>query len=175
MIEKNSRFSDKKRGDRRSGNKNREIKSSTFKSVSTNIKGSNKTSGSNNKNSGFNNNKKIETPQTVKIITVKREEKSAQRNSRLKPIYKINSLSSVTCSICGKVINNMSSSISDNNRDECYHFECVTNLLRKKLDIKPNQRLTYLGSLNFGVIEDNKDVNAKVKFSIKQKVQFVRD
>ena len=173
MIEKNNRFSDKKRFDKKYNSKN---KSSIFKSVSTNVKNvstknNNNLNGIKNTNS---NSHKIEHLHNNKTNNNRNEDRIAQRNLKVKPIYKLNSLTSVSCPICGKIINNMSSSMCSNDRNEYYHFECVTSSLRKKLNIKPNQRLTYLGSSSFGVIEDTKD-NSKMKFSIKQKIQFVRN
>ncbi len=93
-----------------------------------------------------------------------------KRNRSIIP-YKINTFSSEVCSLCNKPIVNMSTSIFQKESQKYCHFECATAEIRKRFILKPNQRITYVGSGIFAIIEDVK-VDGKFKFVIKERVNF---
>lgn len=78
------------------------------------------------------------------------------------------------CPKCNKRIDYISNSIYDKNKDEYYHFDCVFSEIKKDMLIKPNQRLVYLGSGAFGLIEDSGE-HGSSKFIIKKKIQYTQD
>lgn len=94
-----------------------------------------------------------------------------KRNRSIIP-YKINTFSSEVCPLCNKIITNMSTSIPYKDSDKNCHFECVSEEIKKRVNLKQNQRLTYVGSGIFAVIEDEKKVDGKFKFVIKQRINY---
>lgn len=85
--------------------------------------------------------------------------------------YKSNTFQSEVCPICSKAINNMSNSVIDKTTEKPCHFECIAMELKKENSLKSNQRLVYLGSSTFGIIEDVR-VDGKDKFEIIKKMQY---
>ena len=107
--------------------------------------------------------------------------KPAQTNSRriysdnknLLP-YQMTPVNKEKCSICEKLIEDMPSAIVDKKDNKFYHFTCVTNKLSKENSLEIKQRLVYLGSGAFGVIE-NAFNDGSYKFLLKKKIQFALD
>ncbi|HOV13559.1 MAG TPA: hypothetical protein PK771_04690 [Spirochaetota bacterium] len=85
--------------------------------------------------------------------------------------YKVATLDVVSCPICNKNINNMSNSIKDLTTEIPCHFECVVAELKKKVHVRQNQRIAYVGSGSFAVIEDVRE-DGRNKFVIIQKLQY---
>ncbi|HOL57423.1 MAG TPA: hypothetical protein PLD75_07680 [Spirochaetota bacterium] len=108
--------------------------------------------------------KNLKSNQNKKIIV--------KRNRSIIP-YKINTFSSEFCSICNKKIENMSTSIFQKDSGKYFHFDCVTSEIRKRVILKPNQRLSYIGSGTFAVIEDEK-IDGKQKFVIKERINYAK-
>ena len=163
--------------------------SNEIKSVSTNV---NKDNGKNSNQSSNNNNNSIKKIILSKNTAQKKEnqkniqlDKKRQQNFKKNKFeikfkskiartiipYKMNVFENVTCHICNKTINNMSNAIHDKDEDKKYHFECITADLRKNNVLKSNQRIVYVGSNSFAIIEDLKE-DGKMKFKIIQKLQY---
>ena len=78
------------------------------------------------------------------------------------------------CFICDKSIEDMPSAIIDQKDSKYYHFNCVISKLYRENVIEQKQRLVYLGSGAFGIIENPKNDNSS-RFVIKKKIQFALD
>jgi hypothetical protein len=106
------------------------------------------------------------------IHPLKIDYKSKFKVARTIVPYKLNDLENASCPICGKTINNMSNAIHDKINSEMFHFECVTTELKKTHTARQNQRLVYVGSNQFAIIEDFHE-EGKTKFRIIEKIQFL--
>jgi hypothetical protein len=87
--------------------------------------------------------------------------------------YKINIADKKKCSKCNRTIEEMDSSIKDDKNNKVYHFNCVLSEIKKDNSIESKQRIVYLGSGAFGVIEDLDPSSNNHKFEIKKKIQFI--
>lgn len=109
--------------------------------------------------------------------------KYGRHNKNIKPInhnhknriyaYKVNTFNKEDCAICSKKIIDMSNSIKDEENNKYYHFDCLMKEIENKNNIalKPMQRMAYLGSSTFGIVEDYKE-NGRNKFKIIQKFNY---
>lgn len=86
--------------------------------------------------------------------------------------YTINEIEKTTCPKCKKLIDQMSSAIEDKKTGKLCHFDCISEELKKDLKISGRQRLVYLGSGTFGVIEDVVEDGRKI-FVIKNKIEYI--
>ena len=87
--------------------------------------------------------------------------------------YKINKIEKKNCAKCNKKIEEMDSSIKDSKKELYYHFNCVMDEIKKDNVVEGKQRIVYLGSGTFGIIEDiGPDLNNH-KFIIKKKIQYI--
>lgn len=134
------------------------------------------------KNSNVKNNKEdlnkiklIENKDNIKnfinrIIGKKEESKiRVKKNRNIIEVYKINNLKAQRCKKCHRLIIEMSSAIYV---DDSYylHFECaLKDITEKKRELIKNNKLVYLGSNTFGVVEFYKE-EGKTKFKIKEKI-----
>ncbi len=120
----------------------------------------------------FEKSKKIITIDTIKNANNnKNNYKFKSKISRHIVPYKPASLTNESCHICNKNINNMSNSVIDATSEKVCHFECAVADIKKKIPVRQNQRLVYLGSKTFGIIEDIKE-DGRNKFVIIQKFQY---
>ncbi|MBQ3923128.1 MAG: hypothetical protein II707_07505 [Spirochaetales bacterium] len=87
--------------------------------------------------------------------------------------YSVIKAESTICPICEKKIENMADTITDRRTGQPAHFVCVHDSLMKTLSLRDNQRLSYMGSGVFAVIEDQNE-EGKPKFKIKEKFEYVK-
>ena len=87
--------------------------------------------------------------------------------------YTVIKAESTVCPICDKKIENMADTITDRRTGQPAHFVCVHDSLMKTLSLRDNQRLSYMGSGTFAVIEDVNE-EGKTKFKIKEKFEYVK-
>jgi len=87
--------------------------------------------------------------------------------------YTVIKAESTVCPICEKKIENMADTITDRRTGQPAHFVCVHDSLMKTLSLRDNQRLSYMGSGTFAVIEDVNE-EGKTKFKIKEKFEYVK-
>lgn len=108
-----------------------------------------------------------------KVIIDSRNLKSNKRKICDRSIipYKINTFSTEICPLCNKPITDMSIAILQKTTEKHCHFDCVLADLRKKFILKQNQRLSYIGSGIFAIIEDVR-LDGKVKFVIKERINY---
>ncbi|HUW41057.1 MAG TPA: hypothetical protein VMV90_08585 [Rectinemataceae bacterium] len=76
-----------------------------------------------------------------------------------------------TCPLCGKPVYDLATALCAN-KDGCEpaHFDCVLERVQAAESISPQERLVYLGSGNFGVIEF-KD-KSESAFVVKRKIPW---
>ena len=56
------------------------------------------------------------------------------------------------CPICSKVIEDLTSSLSDKTTGEPVHFDCAWNQAGKDITLKENEKFTYIGQGRFAVL-----------------------
>jgi hypothetical protein len=57
------------------------------------------------------------------------------------------------CSVCGEPIKDMTSAISTVDNDDPAHFDCVVSQLNKREVLSEQEKIVYLGSGHFAVVE----------------------
>jgi hypothetical protein len=87
--------------------------------------------------------------------------------------YEIISVKKEVCKKCGRIISDMINSISDKEKNEYYHFDCIIEELKLEYEVNANQRIAYTGSGTFAVIEDIVQDGRK-KFIIKKNIEVCK-
>ena len=125
-----------------------------------------------NKNSKLRN---VKQEDLFQLKDPKRARKLQNRKKRPRNFapYTVVKAESVVCPICEKKIENMADTITDRRSGKPAHFVCVHDELMKTLKLNDNQRLSYMGSGIFAVIEDVSE-EGKTKFKIKEKFEYVK-
>ncbi len=75
-------------------------------------------------------------------------------------------LASLTCVVCHQVIAEMASAVAFGPEQGPAHFDCVLQALQERENLREGERLAYLGSGMFGVVQD---IDAK-NFQIVRKI-----
>ncbi len=73
------------------------------------------------------------------------------------------------CDICGKDIKEISSAIGSGESNMPVHFDCMVEKLKKENTLQPDERITYLGAGNFGIVKQEKS-KAPKNFTIYQEI-----
>ncbi len=75
------------------------------------------------------------------------------------------------CPVCGMSVKNLNIAIEEKKSHEPAHFECIMRELATEVQLTPQERLHYLGSGCFGIVqfEEGKGLSS---FSIKRKIQY---
>lgn len=80
----------------------------------------------------------------------------------------------VACPICGKPVYDLSTALSqDREHPTPAHFDCVIERVGAAESLGPNEKLVYMGSGSFGVVEF-KDKN-ETAFVVKRRVQWEKE
>lgn len=77
------------------------------------------------------------------------------------------------CPICSKVIEDLTSSLSDKNTGEPVHFDCAWNQACKDITLKENEKFTYIGQGRFAVLYFP-DIRDTRHFKIQKIVEWER-
>lgn len=77
------------------------------------------------------------------------------------------------CPICSKVIEDLTSSLSDKNTGEPVHFDCAWNQAGKDITLKENEKFTYIGQGRFAVLYFP-DIRDTRHFKIQKIVEWER-
>ena len=125
-----------------------------------------------NKNSKLRNVKQEDLFQLKDPKRVRKLQNKKKRPRNFVP-YSVIKVESTVCPICEKKIENMADTITDRRTGQPAHFVCVHDELLKTLKLNDNQRLSYMGSGVFAVIEDVNE-EGKQKFKIKEKFEYVK-
>ncbi|MCG8571310.1 MAG: hypothetical protein MJB14_14340 [Spirochaetes bacterium] len=114
------------------------------------------------KNGNFNQNKRAKSYRPLR------------NNRKRNQYYKIQIPQSTICPLCNKNIKNMLTAIYDATENKHVHFDCVVNTLKQKHQLDRKQKLAYIGSGNFAIIEENitNNNNEKMKFQIVTKIPY---
>ena len=75
------------------------------------------------------------------------------------------------CPICSKVIEDLTSSLSDKTTGEPVHFDCAWNQAGKDITLKENEKFTYIGQGRFAVLYYENPRDQK-KFVIKKIIEW---
>jgi hypothetical protein len=79
-----------------------------------------------------------------------------------------------TCPLCGKPVYDLSTALSaDREKPAPAHFDCVVERVAAAESLGPNEKLVYLGSGAFGVVEF-KD-KSESSFAVKRRVQWEKE
>lgn len=80
----------------------------------------------------------------------------------------------VACPLCGKPVYDLSTAVSaDREKPMPAHFDCVIERVAAAENLGPNEKLVYLGSGSFGVVEF-KD-KGETAFTVKRRVQWEKE
>ena len=77
------------------------------------------------------------------------------------------------CPICSKVIEDLTSSLSDKTTGEPVHFDCAWNHAGKDITLKENEKFTYIGQGRFAVLYFP-DIRDTRHFKIQKIVEWER-
>lgn len=77
------------------------------------------------------------------------------------------------CPICSKVIEDLTSSLSDKTTGEPVHFDCAWNQAGKDITLKENEKFTYIGQGRFAVLYFT-DIRDTRHFKIQKIVEWER-
>ena len=77
------------------------------------------------------------------------------------------------CPICSKVIEDLTSSLSDKTTGEPVHFDCAWNQAGKDITLKENEKFTYIGQGRFAVLYFP-DIRDTRHFKIQKIVEWER-
>ena len=77
------------------------------------------------------------------------------------------------CPICSKVIEDLTSSLSDKTTGEPVHFDCAWNQAGKDITLKENENFTYIGQGRFAVLYFP-DIRDTRHFKIQKIVEWER-
>lgn len=77
------------------------------------------------------------------------------------------------CPICSKVIEDLTSSLSDKTTGEPVHFDCAWNQAGKDITLKENEKFTYIGQGRFAVLYFP-DIRDTCHFKIQKIVEWER-
>ena len=76
-----------------------------------------------------------------------------------------------SCPLCGKPVRELPMALAHRATGLPAHFDCIMRELRDVHQIGPQEKICYLGSGCFGIIEFKQPVGSG-KFIIKQKIQY---
>lgn len=179
---KSSNFSINK-NDNSSKNNNNKNNKKELKFVSTNVERKQKNNNTNQKtfNQKLKQQKKKHIQKNINIfnkLEIKENNKFTKFKNKYKkfnakprrPIipYKIKTFNKTTCNICHNQIKDMATSIIDKNSSKSVHFDCLVSKIKKIKNISPREKVVYLGSGTFAIIETTN--SAKKTFKIKETI-----
>jgi hypothetical protein len=74
------------------------------------------------------------------------------------PVLKIKKVKEplVTCTYCGKVIENIASAIKPD-EDNIYHFDCMLEKLSKEEHLLEGEKISYIGRGTFAIVTKNEE------------------
>lgn len=93
--------------------------------------------------------------------------KSTHQSARMKR----NMQHDAPCPICGKPVRMLYSAILYENSDTPAHFDCIVKSIRETYDVSPREKICYLGSGSFGIIQ-MRDVGSQIPFLIRKRIQY---
>ena len=98
--------------------------------------------------------------------------KSSSNDRKLTTNISTVSARTYNCPICGKKIRELSTAIAYGEKGEPAHFECIIKHIQKSESLSSNERICYLGSGCFGILEQRKNPESNTNFCIRKKIQY---
>jgi len=74
------------------------------------------------------------------------------------------------CGICGELISDISSAISDKNSGKPVHFDCVIKKLESEEKLLENEKIAYIGQGRFGILS-YENIRDQKNFKIKKVIE----
>lgn len=104
----------------------------------------------NDKNRNNRNNSNFTANQNIppKVVPRKTHEDILNKEKAIKDFKQ----REVICAVCGKKIEDLSSSLSDKKSGEPIHFDCALEAASKNETLKDNEKFTYIGNGRFAVL-----------------------
>lgn len=75
------------------------------------------------------------------------------------------------CPVCGKPVRELASALTHRVSRQPAHFECIMKELRESNEIAPQERICYLGSGCFGILEFHPS-GGPSRFVIRKRIQY---
>ncbi len=75
------------------------------------------------------------------------------------------------CPICQKPVRDLYSAITHQGSESPAHFNCILKVLRENTELFPHEKICYLGSGSFGVIQF-RNINSPIRFFIRKRIQY---
>lgn len=134
-----------------SRNKNKNNK----KNNSVTVKGNVSVKKNNKKRKRKNNNEKKSNAKSGSQLLPKLGVKTPHSSL---PVLKVKKVKEplITCTYCGKVIENIASAIKPD-ENSIYHFDCMLEKLKKDESLADGEKISYIGRGNFAIVSTNSD------------------
>ncbi|MBN1410001.1 MAG: hypothetical protein JW969_04100 [Spirochaetales bacterium] len=116
-----------------------------------------------NQNSTHNNNKKNFNKNRRKNFSRRHDRFRSRKNRSRRPLE--------NCTICSKPIHDIYSAINFLQNDKPAHFECIIKEIEKTEELKPNEKICYLGQGSFGIVTIKNNANP-FRFFIRKRIQY---
>ncbi len=116
-----------------------------------------------NKKNPLNLNQDKNNDKNIKSLVQKKQRDKTQR---LIIPYTVSAPTKETCSICNKTIYQMSQALFDSEKSFVVHFDCAVESIKKRGLLNQTQKIVYLGSNKFAVVEDVKNSENRSGFKI---------
>lgn len=97
-------------------------------------------------------------------------ENEEERLENQKAIQELKS-KNVVCPMCGQIISDVASSLSDKISGEPVHFDCAIQKVRENENLNEGEKISYIGQGRFAVIHFENPKDQK-KFSIKKIIEW---
>ena len=75
------------------------------------------------------------------------------------------------CPICGKAIRDIYSAVSYSVTQTPAHFKCIIEELKKTNELKDNEKICYLGSGSFGIVQFRRP-DSQMRLFIRKRIQY---
>ncbi len=74
------------------------------------------------------------------------------KNRRNVPAFQPHKLNTPQCARCGQPISDLAAALAEKNTGDPVHFDCVLEFLQAAEQLKPGEKITYIGQGRFAVV-----------------------
>ena len=75
------------------------------------------------------------------------------------------------CPICGKSIRDLYSAVNYAKTNTPAHFDCIVKELKETNDLRPDEKICYLGDGSFGIVQF-RGPDSPIRFFIRKRIQY---
>ncbi len=75
------------------------------------------------------------------------------------------------CPICGKNIRDLYSAVNYSKTESPAHFDCILRELKTTYDLRPDEKICYLGNGSFGIVQF-RGPDSPIRFFIRKRIQY---